>query len=306
VDELIELSERLLEPFYAREQTSTKNSIDQKYVGRVQLVVGNMPDPLSKELPIPDDSRIIGTLLLEHGFVALLDVYMPTGRVLRFYEERLTASGWMPYGWESANGKGRRSTLNMLVPARVILSFYRDEAGPVLFVSVDEQLSGVTHVRLTVDNKPEPTVDLRSVKVAKLLTQKGIVPHVPAPIGGNFYKIDIDMSSKYESTRGTLLCQDSIDEIHAYYVGQLVERDWTLVSSNSGNRSRWSSWIIRISDEVFWVGLLNILQRPWSKYKYEIHLMGEPPSGASNDVHASDGPRQFRTSHEAYFPRQAE
>jgi hypothetical protein len=288
VDELIELTERLLEPFYERERDSTNDTIGQHNAPKPRLVVGSIPDPLSEELPIPDDSRIIGSLVLEHGLVALLDVPMAAGQVLDYYVDSLTETGWIPYGWENAKDKSRRSTLDMRVPAQVILSFYRAVEGPVLYVSAEERPGGISQVRLTLDTKPEPPVDVHALKVAERIAH-GILPELPVPIGARVYRRHSEESNLREGTHAALVCQDNISDIHAHYVGQLTQRGWTLLSSDKGDGNRWSSWVVKPSGGETWLAQLLILQQPWSNYKYDLHLVAESSSGDPNDRLPSDG-----------------
>ncbi|HST06143.1 MAG TPA: hypothetical protein VLQ48_15620 [Chloroflexia bacterium] len=316
MDELIRLSERLLAPFYASAQDSDDDKTSQSISGQVQLLVGHIPGPFSEELPVPADSRIIGTLLLEHGLVAILDVPLSTGQVLNFYASRLNEAGWIPYGWDKAKDNSRRSTLDMPVPAQIILSFYREAEGPVkfvsnyregggraLFVSVDEQQSGISQVRLTLDTKPEPLVNVQALTVVEKLERlnNGIIPELPIPIGAQVYKRNRDMSTSYESSHAVLVCRDNIADIHAHYVGQLMPRGWTLLSSDKGDGNRWSNWVFKLSEEQTWVARLLILQRPWSTYKYDLHLVAEPSSVDPDDESPSDGGNQFLSSSGTYF-----
>lgn len=301
MDGFIELTERLLEPFYARERESTNSATGQHSSSKLRLVVGSIRGPLSEELPVPDDSRIIGSLVLEHGLVALFDVLMPASEVLDYYVERLTETGWIPYGWENAKDKSRRSTLDMRVPAQVILSFYRDVEGPVLFVSVEEQPGGTSQVRLTLDTKPEPAVDVHALKVAERITH-GILPELPVPIGAHIYNRHYGETRTYETAHSALVCRDNISDIHAHYVGQLTQRGWTLLSSDKGDGNRWSSWVIKSSGEETWIAQLLILQRPWSNYKYDLSLMAEAISGDPNDERPSDGGNRRFSSMSGYGP----
>jgi hypothetical protein len=301
VDGLIELSERLLGPFYARERQSTDDATGQHNSPKLRLVAGSIPGPLSDELPVPDNSYIIGSLLLEHGLVALFDVPVAAGQVLDYYVDSLTETGWIPYGWENAKDKSRRSTLDMRVPARVILSFYRDVEGPVLYVSAEERLGGISQVRLTLDTKPEPPVDVHALEVAERIAHS-ILPELPVPIGARVYRRHSEESNLREGTHAALVCRDNISDIHAHYVGQLTQRGWTLLSSDKGDGNRWSSWVVKPSGGETWLARLLILQQPWSNYKYDLHLVAESSSGDPDDKLPSDGDNRRFSSMSGFMP----
>src|SRR5579864_7214075 len=60
-----------------------------------QLLVGQLPPNLSIEIPMPEGSRLLGSLLRsQENIDIVLDCALSPDEVMQFYKERLKATGW--------------------------------------------------------------------------------------------------------------------------------------------------------------------------------------------------------------------
>jgi hypothetical protein len=58
-----------------------------------QLLVGQLPPDLPVELPLPEGSRLLGSLAVENPMIAI-ETHLAGEDVVTFYRERLTTAGW--------------------------------------------------------------------------------------------------------------------------------------------------------------------------------------------------------------------
>src|SRR5260221_343468 len=85
-DALRELAVRLLSFHYS-------HLLVGQQVQEPQLLVGQLPPDLPVELPLPEGSRLLGSLAVENPMVAI-DTQLAGEDVVTFYRERLTTAGW--------------------------------------------------------------------------------------------------------------------------------------------------------------------------------------------------------------------
>jgi hypothetical protein len=90
-EQLRDLAERLLwEPDWKGMQEG-----EPTLWTRPSLLVGEIPDDLKVKLPLPEQTRVVGTLIRSEGDVTVvLDSVLEPEEIDRFYRERLGAEGW--------------------------------------------------------------------------------------------------------------------------------------------------------------------------------------------------------------------
>ena len=60
-----------------------------------QLLPGQIPDQLPVDIPFPEDSRVLGSLIRNpESITMLLDTHLSPEQALTFYRQRMQASGW--------------------------------------------------------------------------------------------------------------------------------------------------------------------------------------------------------------------
>lgn len=130
-----------------------------------ELLVGQLPADLPFALPLPEGSRLLGTLVNEYPLVVVESELAPDA-VIAWYEERLFASGWRevpplahrPYGFVTAEEVAyatqptpvemSRSQVPNSIPRGEI--FQLGEQGPRLEVQTFADPTGRTIVRLSI------------------------------------------------------------------------------------------------------------------------------------------------------------
>jgi len=130
-----------------------------------ELLVGQLPADLSFTLPLPEGSRLLGTLVNEYPLVVLQSELEPDA-VIAWYEERLFASDWQevpppahrPVGFVTAEDVAQatpatpvempRAKVPNIIPR--VESFQLGEQGPGLEVHTFADPSGRTIVRLSI------------------------------------------------------------------------------------------------------------------------------------------------------------
>ena len=63
-----------------------------------QLLVGQLPSTFPTEIPLPEGSRVVGSLVQSEEFLEIvLDTPLSAVQVFAFYRERMLAAGWHTY-----------------------------------------------------------------------------------------------------------------------------------------------------------------------------------------------------------------
>lgn len=123
-------------------------------VDEPQLLVGQIPPNLSIEVPIPEGSRILGSLLRsKENIDIVLDCALTPDEVVQFYKERLVAAGWNePETMRPPHGGFVHSGMRMLLNHII---FCRGMQGPAFTVNASEGKNSRTNVRIELNGSSE-------------------------------------------------------------------------------------------------------------------------------------------------------
>jgi hypothetical protein len=166
-----------------------------------QLLPGQLPDQLPVEIPIPEGSRVLGSLVRNPEEIEMLiDTYHSSEEVLSFYRQHMNTLGWktldsyrpnrgglMPAGARNRGGnetfyKGL-SDPSLAVYGLGISSASEDEvnrnrSGPVLTVNAYPGKGNVTDLRLNLNMKgpfpPGPPRHMRRHPSRNIVTSRSL------------------------------------------------------------------------------------------------------------------------------------
>lgn len=113
-----------------------------------QLLVGQLPPQLPVEIPLPEGSRILGSLIRSGKQIAIvLDTDCCPEKVLDFYRDRLQISGWkIPESYRLGSFEPVHATNYLL--------FCHGARGLALWVEAYRVQNTVTGVRLQLEMNP--------------------------------------------------------------------------------------------------------------------------------------------------------
>ena len=223
-------------------------------VGNPRVLIGELPNDLPYEIPLPDDTRVIGSMDVSEAsstFV-LLDSGLSPAEVIQFYEETLPESGWQ------ASDQGNQG-VGFTVPAATTGMVFCNTDNYSLTVTVLE-LGESTDVRIQMSQysgQCSPSTGMNTSEDANLL------PTLEAPAGtiirsgGSIGGITggLGLSASLESDL-------SVEALAVHYNDQLEAQDWTLVRKGSTEGAAWSNWTFSDDNGNGWAGTLMVLETP--------------------------------------------
>ena len=252
-----------------------------------QLLPGQLPDQLPVDIPFPEGSRVLGTLIRNPESITMyLDTHLSPNQVLTFYKQRMQAAGWqttdvfsqphrggfVPSGSQNLGAgetfylglRGPSSTANALTDASVWIDYYnnRNRSGPVLTVNAYPSRSNVNFTDLRLDlqmNGPFPPGPPPLMRGRPSRNNFSVLPALEAPEG---------VIQEGGSTGGrpngvyadtTLVTQMDLSTLAAHYKAQLQQAGCVLTEEGQNGSLAWNSWAFREDDEQ-WHGFLIILK----------------------------------------------
>ena len=251
------------------------------------LFVGQLPDALPVDLPLPADSRLLGSLQRGEGHVdVVLDTPLSEQEVTAFYRERLSAAGWQeeePFpgmrqgGFVHTHFGGVGSTS----------CWFQGAHGPMLQVQAFPGQGGRTDARLSLDLSGRNSAQRFRMHRRHMMGHDFLPPLRP-PSGA------IQMGgggggggdSFYSSA--TLEAADDLPTLTAHYAGQLEQAGWTRADGGQSGPVGWHSWTFQDEDGEPWRALFFILKMPETEGQHFLYLKadwankgGNPGGGAS-------------------------
>ncbi|HEU5367185.1 MAG TPA: hypothetical protein VFU69_01925 [Ktedonobacterales bacterium] len=266
-----------------------------------QLFVGQMPDTLPFELPIPEGSRIIGGIARSPEHIdILLDVPLPPEQALAFYKERLQAAGWsepeQPMGMAQRGGFVHSSILALSHS----VTFCKGPRGPSLDVRALSEQAGFTDVRLSLnlDERESPcgqAARMRRERMHRHGFDQLIPPLVP-PAGARQMGGGGGGGSDSWYSTATLEADTDLAALTAHYADQLAQGGWTRTAQGESGPCAWHTWTFQDEDKELWYGMFFMLKLPDKERDYFLYIRIEladrrssPRPGGISGVTLSSG-----------------
>jgi hypothetical protein len=266
---MVALLEHLLDQYWAMTN-------QMQHGARPQLLPGEIPEQLPIELPVPEGSRIVGSVLWTQQTTIIFDCDKTREEVLQFCDERLLSQGWTKP--EMPDPLGGRGGFGRSLPDFFAASPYcLGESGPSLSVRAISS-SERTTVHVTLNTDPEQSPCSPRLRRQYRHMERGlpaVLPDMRPPTGS----IQLGGGSSgggpdNVSSEAWLKSDLDLPGILAHYVEQLVKAGWTEASSGRSGPIGWSTWDFTFEGEQ-WHGMLTITERPWSKGEYRLRLYAE-------------------------------
>lgn len=241
---------------------------------QMQLLVGQAPDAWPADIPLPDHSRIVGSLMRNPRMIeVVIDSDLDPAAVLQFYRDRLGATGWTAPHTRRHTG-GFMHGYNR--PRQAAL-FCRSKRGPSLEVSAARAKDESTDVRLHLLTDPQhsPCGQMDHARDTFEL-----IPMLLPPTGSHQQGGGGGGGSDRVYSSATLESDLDLPTIMAHYVEQLTAADWTTVAQGIDGPMAWSTWTWQDQEGEPWQGLFFVMQ--WgaaNNYFMEIHLRSADAGG---------------------------
>jgi hypothetical protein len=239
---LRELAERLMTHLHPEGEIAT------------QLFVGELPDGLGTDVPLPAGARLVGSRLQRlagrlASMEAVLDVDGEPSAILDAYDDSARTFGWVPFTGFGPQHGGFVSV--GMVDGRMSR---RGSEGPMLMTSAMARDGAPVDVRLRLDweivrHMPEGPRGMPPG--AELL------PTLRAPSGVTMRGVSSSGGDGRWTSEATAQTDRSCAELDEHFSTQLVQAGWERSGGGSDDELAWSAWALPRADG--WRGMLLVL-----------------------------------------------
>jgi hypothetical protein len=237
-----------------------------------RLLIGQLPDTLPFDLPLPTGSRVLGSLQrsAEHAEV-IVDVPLAQEETLAFYRAQMQASGWLEEefppgvragGFVSTGFPGIGSMLHL----------HQGVRGPSLRLHAVPGLAGQTEVRLHIDLSGRDSPAHRSRMRRQQMMGHNLLPPLPAPAGARQTGGGGGGGSDSYYSSATLETDADLPTLTTHYAGQLEKAGWSQIDAGQSGPLAWHAWTFQDEDGEPWRGLFFILKIPGAERQYALYI----------------------------------
>jgi hypothetical protein len=260
-----------------------------------ELLVGKLPDSMPVEVPVLEDSRIIGSLAHDvmgyRSYSILLGSDIPAERLYDIYDERLRNAGWEKPDFPDI--MGGRGGFTRDFDFDKMLAYYKGDAGPTLQVLTHELEDGSSEVRLNLLTAPQPRQSGAKVAQMEQLAQmhafdaRQMLPTLKPPRGGQQIPRGGSGSGDHWSSNAALLADQPAPEVAAHYSSQFEAEGWAHTGDGQSGQLMWSTWQRDDAQDHTWIGQLFIVERTTAKisprHRYFLAAHSQQMTGDDDD-----------------------
>jgi hypothetical protein len=258
----INLKESDLLEFALRLATYPNDSRTQN----AQLLPGQLPDQLPVDIPIPEGSRVLGSLIRNPEKIDIfLDKNLSPEQVFTFYNERMKAAGWQTTdifqpdrgGLMEAGARSRGGTetfyRGLRDPAVTVNALDDDNlnrSGHACMVSAYPGRGNVTDIRLNLDmQSPLPPGPYSHMRPHRSRPTNILLPVVEAPEGAilRFCSGGYMFNSAHQEA--SLETNLDLSTLAAHYRAQLQQSRCVLTEEGKGGQLAWMNWKLKDDDK---------------------------------------------------------
>ncbi|MGO8948972.1 MAG: hypothetical protein ACLQUY_15250 [Ktedonobacterales bacterium] len=263
-----------------------------------RLFLGKIPESLPVEVPVPDQTRVLGTLARsETNVEILLESDLTPEDIRTFYRTRLTALGWHEADFGSPHQGG---FLHSRFGRSTNIVFCQVQGGAGLTLNLAPPESTPTTVRLTLsldrDMNPCAREAMRRGDL-RHHTPHDLIPALVPPQGAQQRSGGGGGSSNEVHTTATVITALGLDAVAQHYGDQLSQAGWKQTDVGTSGPLAWHTWQFTSDDQEPWTGLFFALKTPGKLDDYFLHVRAAwslPESNPTFTGWMSYGPGQQR------------
>ena len=217
------------------------------------VYIGSTPENLPYELPVPENSRTIGSIT--GGWVdyqLLFDSDLDSKAVSAFYSKSLPDQGWQ----QAPTNQGQGGFISQSDQYQY---YCQKDGNAYLTIETPSTSEGKTGIRLTLDTNSDPRMCDASAAGSGYSHDK-LLPQLKAPEGTFVQGGGAGMSDRDAETSASLSSKLSTGELLEIYNQQLVDAGWKMQNSDSGEGGAWSQWTLKDEQGKDWLGSLIIVK----------------------------------------------
>lgn len=240
-----------------------------------QLLVGQLPGNLLVEIPLPEGSRVLGSLIRSQEHIDIVfDSDLSPEDVLSFYEERMSAAGWNDQEMmRPAHGGFVHTGFAVSENRRVFCS---DPQGAALTVSAYPGKHTGSDVRLDLNASSEHSPCAQRTRMPSQVVHRGLGELIPALVppkgarqqngGGGGGRDRWHSFAMLETDRDLVT-------LATHYPMQLEKGGWVRSGIGQDGPVAWSTWTFQDKEKEPWRGLFFIFKVPEREREYILEVM---------------------------------
>jgi hypothetical protein len=233
---------------------------------RVQFSLGELPDELPIELPLPDQSQVVASLQQEQvAFTILIQVPQPSLLIQSWYSNRLRALGWLqwqsdeePIGLINFHLLGDPAPGQRNAPVSYLTFCYRPQS-LTLTLRFRSATNNSTHVKLKLSNN-RVLPSLHQEEWEGNMLNWLPIPQLVPPSGMRILR-GRHLSGSEKALRSEARIQTSLssDLLLNHYSTQLAQSGWTQQAGEEQDGLWWSIWKLQDQQDQMWQLLLSFV-----------------------------------------------
>lgn len=240
------------------------------------LHVGALPSGFPAEIPLPENARLLGSLV-SYQTVVVYDTDLSRDEALAFYRERLGDSGWSVLDMMRPHG----GFMHGPAPANDRLMLCKSEAGPSLTIIAASPAGHATAVRLEYqiydDPEHSPCGQQRRMRHHMADSLWDAIPALYAPPdvrqqggGGNNGPDYATSNARLEA-----LAELALADLAAHYDQQLAHAGWTRRDGGTAGPIAWSTWTFQHDERGPCRGMFLAVGDPDAPGLYDLYIRAE-------------------------------
>lgn len=237
-----------------------------------RLFVGALPEHFPIDVPVPEKTRVLGTLARSEEHVEMvLESELAPGDCAEFYREEFAGRGWsQPEHFRRMGGFAH----NLLGPDTFLI-FCQGEDGPSVTLNITQRENAATDVRIHFNLGREGNPCSQQRDMRRHMHQHDIIPPLVPPSGADQRPGGGGGGSDAWHSSAALKTDLELDALAQHYGAQLSKGGWTRTDTGTGGPVAWSAWTFHDEQHQPWGGLLFILKKTHKTREYALYVLTE-------------------------------
>jgi hypothetical protein len=243
-------------------------------VRKPALFVGKLPENFPIDIPVPENGRVLGTLVRSDDNIEIvLESDLTQNEVETFYRTQFTSQGWSQQEDFPHPHMGGFTHSHFGPHSQLI--FCQGEQGASITLNSTPTASGITDIRLHVNLSREGNPCSQPQRRWRHRMHHGIDEMIPALIppenaeqsGGGSGGSDREWHSD-----ATLKTDMELVALAQHYATQLSRAGWVQTNEGTSAPLAWHTWKFTDEDQQPWNGFFFILKRPDKAQEHTLYI----------------------------------
>lgn len=260
---------------------------------RAFLLVGQLPNNLPLELPLPNNTQIVGSSVKEDYFEILLEIPQSPARIEQFYRQQLTSADWKKYEGNFNNVPNNGFISSGYKPFEMNI-FCNFKNGWELYLNTHPSRENSTDLRLRIRKSNPNSVCLSSLNpeiqkhneqsknITEIVLKQFSPPLLTAPEKAQVFPGRSGMNSRgdrdgnYSLVEYTssiaIYTQLNIQEIANYYFSQMPKYGWETRSEIKQDSIAVGMWTFKNDRNSYFQASIDIIKNQNIPQQYAANL----------------------------------